>query len=99
MYVVERYVAGGVSARLEPVLAQDRLMAQQMSAAGTPVRYLGAIYMPADEICFSLFDGPSIEAVQQASEVAGSPYVRIVEAIDLREEGRTPQAASAAAPG
>lgn len=90
MYIVERYVPVGGAVGLEPVLAMDRLMAQRMSAAGTPVRYLGAIYMPADEICFSLFDGPSIEAIREGNDVAGSSYARIVEAVDLREVGPIP---------
>ncbi len=87
-YVVERYVPVGGSVGIAPVLATDRLMAQQMSAAGMAVRYLGAIYVPADEICFSLFEGASIEAVRQASNVAGSAYLRIVEAVDMRETVR-----------
>jgi hypothetical protein len=85
-YIVERYVPTGGSVGLKPVLETDRLMARRMSAGGIPVRYRGAIYMPADEICFSLFEGPSIDAVRQASDAAGSPYTRIVEAIDVREE-------------
>ena len=84
-YVVERYVPG--VGGIEPVRTQDRLVALRMSAAGVTLRYLGAIYVPADETCFSLFEGPSIEAVRQANDAAGSAFVRIVEAVDLREEG------------
>jgi hypothetical protein len=49
--------------------------------------------MPSDELCFSLFDAPSEDAVRRAHEDAGIGFERIVEAVQvsspLRRTGGT----------
>jgi hypothetical protein len=53
------------------------------------VRYLRATYLPGDDLCFSLFEAPSREAVRQANDRAGMTYERISEAFDVPAEGST----------
>ena len=48
-------------------------------ALGSEVRYIRAIFVPEDETCFYLFEGPSAEAVQEVSRQAGLGYERILE--------------------
>jgi Protein of unknown function (DUF4242) len=49
-------------------------------ALGSEIRYVRAIFVPEDETCFYLFEGPSAEAVRLVSERAGLGYERILEA-------------------
>jgi hypothetical protein len=55
--------------------------ADAMSSEGVPVRYLRSIFVPEDETCFHLFEGPSAEAVELVGERAGFAGSRVVEAI------------------
>ena len=42
------------------------------------VRYLGSVLMPADEVVFFVFSGPSESAVRAVADRAGLPFERIV---------------------
>lgn len=57
------------------------LAAEQLAREGTPVRYVRSILIPADETCFHVFEGPSAQAVGEASRRAALDYDRIVEAV------------------
>ena len=46
------------------------------------VRHVRSTFLPDDEICFHLFEGPSREAVCEALERAGIPYERMSEATE-----------------
>jgi hypothetical protein len=41
-----------------------------MRAEGTPVRFLRSIFVPEDETCFFLYEGPSADAIQDAARRA-----------------------------
>ncbi len=56
---------------------------REMSAAGTPVRYIRTTYAPEDGRCMCLFEAPSSEDVKRLNDEAGLPYDRIVPAMDL----------------
>jgi hypothetical protein len=45
------------------------------------VRYIDSIYVPDDETCFHVFEGPSAAAVQEAARHAALPFQRVVEAV------------------
>jgi hypothetical protein len=47
------------------------------------VRHLRTTYLCADELCFSLFEAPSIDVLRRANELSDMPYERITEAIDV----------------
>lgn len=79
VFVVERFLPG-----LTPdgVRAQALREAGSLDAAGD-VRHVRTTYLYDDELCFSVFEAPSIEVVRAASERAGLAYERITEAVDV----------------
>jgi len=77
-YVVEVYTPA--TADPEPIETAARHAAADMSASGTPVRYVRSIFVPLDEICFHLLDGPSADAVHEVTARAGIVPQRILEA-------------------
>ena len=79
-FLVETYTPAAES--LGDATARIRLAVTELSQAGTPVRYLRSIFVPADEMCLYLFEAPSAEAVREASERAGLLPGRIVEAVE-----------------
>jgi hypothetical protein len=78
-FVVERYL---------PALTPDGVQAQAQREAGVQssppgVRHLRTTYLCDDELCFSLFEAPSIEVLRRANELSGMPYERITEVVDV----------------
>jgi hypothetical protein len=80
-YLVERYWPGVTRELLLEALSQGRRVIEQMSAEGTRVRDITSVLVPAEEVVFSVYEGPSAEAVRQLNERAGIRVSRIVEAI------------------
>ncbi|MGH3456475.1 MAG: hypothetical protein ACRDV1_02120 [Actinomycetes bacterium] len=70
-FLVETYVPRPTSDTLARVAAGADDAARTMAMAGVPVRHLGAIYVPDDETCFHLFEGPSQQAVRDTAEIGG----------------------------
>jgi hypothetical protein len=85
-YLVEAYTP--VSPPLEDIKARARRAANELSRGPTPVRYVRSIYVPEDQTCFHLFEGPSVEAVRMASDLAGLSAQRIVEALEGQGDRR-----------
>lgn len=79
-YMVERHLPGFTNEQLPAAAGAAKSTTTQMTDEGTPVRYLRSTFVPAEEKCFCLFEGPSAEAVKEANERAGLPYERIHEA-------------------
>ena len=79
-YMVERHLPGFTQEQLPGAAGAAKSATAQMTDEGTPIRYLRSTFVPAEEKCFCLFEGPSEEAIKQANERAGLPYERIVEA-------------------
>jgi hypothetical protein len=78
-FVVERYL---------PALTPDDVQAHAQREAdvlssGPGVRHLRTTYLCDDELCFSLFEAPSIEVLRRANELSDMPFERITEAIDV----------------
>ena len=84
-YLVERYWPGVTSERLAEALGRDRRVIEEMSNEGTRVRQISCTLIPSEEVVFSVYEGPSTEAVLQLSERAGIPFSRIVEAVAVTE--------------
>jgi hypothetical protein len=57
---------------------------RRVTASGSPVRYLGATFVPARGRCYCLFEAASVDAVRAVNEAALVPYVAINEAVDVR---------------
>ena len=80
-YLVERYWPGVTSELLLEALNRGQHVMEQMSREGTPVRDISCTLIPGEEVVFSVYEGPSADAVRQLNERAGIPVSRIVEAI------------------
>jgi hypothetical protein len=80
-YLVERYWPGVTSEMLLEALSRGRRVIEQMSAEGTRVRDITSVLIPREEFVFSVYEGPSAEAVRQLNERADIRVSRIVEAI------------------
>jgi hypothetical protein len=78
-YLLEAYTPA--SALLEEVEARLRSAAAELSESGTPVRYVRSIFVPGDETCFHLLDGPSSEAVAETAKRAGISTSHITKAV------------------
>jgi len=70
--------------------------AEQMAREGTPVRFLRSLFVPGDEICFFLFDGPSADAVTELARRAAITFERVLEVEAAVDERSWPAAASSA---
>lgn len=84
-FIVEVYAADMSEADLAAVAARVRAAAKEVSLRGARVRYRRSIFVPQDEICIHMFEGPSAEVVRTASERAGLVVERVLEA--LAEQG------------
>ena len=85
-YLVERYWPGVTSELLIEALNRGRRVMEQMNAEGTPARAIISILIPAEEVVFSLYEGPSAATVHQLNDRAGIPVSRIVEAIMVTQD-------------
>jgi hypothetical protein len=84
-YLVERYWPGVTSGLLLEAIDRGRRVVEQMNREGTRVRNLSSTLLPGEDVVFSVYEGPSVDAVRQLNERAGIPVSRIVEAIWLAE--------------
>jgi hypothetical protein len=83
VFMVERDLKGitmeALAAAQQAAIRQGR----QMTAEGTPIRYVRSTFSPGDGRCFCLFDGMSADDVRKLNDEANIPYFRVVEALDL----------------
>jgi hypothetical protein len=85
-YLVETFLARGAAGER---LARERRacsVAEAMTRAGTSVCFEGSIHVPEDEICFFTFAAPSGRVAALVAQRAALEPLRVVEAIDSREE-------------
>jgi len=82
-YMVERHLPGFKAEQLPSAAAAAKRVTSEMAKEGVPVRYLGSTFVPGEERCMCLFEGPSVDAVRQANVRAGLPLERIVEATSV----------------
>jgi hypothetical protein len=80
-YLMESYLPRHELPERAQTVARMRRAARAASARGTPVRYLRSIFIPADESCFHLFEGPSAEAIEEVGREAAVECDRIVEVL------------------
>jgi hypothetical protein len=85
LFLAERYVPAG---RHELVLADLKRAthaSSELACEGTIAHHVASTLVPADETCFALFEAQSAEAVRRLIERAAIPYMRVVEAIQIKE--------------
>ena len=80
-YLVETYLARGHAGERTAREARARSAADELTHAGTQVRFDGVIHVPEDEICFFMFGAPSSQDALLAAERAELGPIRIVEAV------------------
>ena len=88
-YLVETFLARGHAGERAAREARARSAAEELTRAGTCVRFDGVIHVPEDEICFFVFDAPSSTDVALAAQLAKLGPVRVVEAVSSGEEYRS----------
>lgn len=59
---------------------------EEMTASGTPVRYIRTTFAPEDGRCMCLFEAQSSDDVKRLNDEAGLPYDRVVPAMDLNSQ-------------
>lgn len=83
VYLVERSLKGITMDDLGGAQKAAIGKAEEMTAAGTDVRYIRSTFAPDDGRCMCLFEAGSEADVKRLNDEAGLPYDRIVEALDL----------------
>ena len=85
-YLVERHLPGISPDQLAAAAASAKRTTAEMTREGMPVRYLRTTFLPDDERCYCLFEGPSADAVAAANDRAGLPYERVAAATHVAAE-------------
>ena len=83
VYLVERSLKGISMDDLGAAQKAAIGKGEEMTAAGTDVRYIRSTFAPEDGRCMCLFEADSEVDVKRLNDEAGLPYDRIVEALDL----------------
>jgi hypothetical protein len=74
-YVVETYMSRLSPQALDETVAMARRAAEEAPDSG--VRHVRSVFLAEDEMCFHIFEAPSIDAVRHVSERAGIVSERI----------------------
>jgi hypothetical protein len=69
---------------LASVGRRARAGAAAASAAGVPVHFVQAVFVPAEETCFALFEASAPAAVTAAGAAAGLEFDRVTPALLIR---------------
>jgi hypothetical protein len=76
---------------LQSISARARSAAEQVNSDKTPVRFLRSIFVPADDVCFHLFEGTATAAREVAVQAQLS-VERVAEPLQIDTatlEGKT----------
>lgn len=82
-YLVERYLPELSAADVRTALERVQDACVELSATGKTIRYLGSIFLPAEEACFCRFDSERPETVAKANEQAQLPFARITSGLAI----------------
>lgn len=83
VYMVERDLRGISMEGLAGAQKAAIRKSEEMTGAGTEIRYIRSTFAPEDGRCMCLFDANSAEDVKRLNDEAGLPYSRVVPALDL----------------
>jgi hypothetical protein len=89
LYAAKCYWPGVTETELDLVAAR----ATRTGSRSIPddVYYLGSLLFSGDDLVLCLFEGPSRTTVKQASELAGIPCERLMDAVWLKPDRHTPK--------
>lgn len=82
-FLVERFLPGLTAEQLGAAASAAKEATASMTSEGTPVRYLRSTFIPGEDKCYCLFEGPSADVVKTANDRAQLPYERIVNAMHV----------------
>ncbi|MDQ2896075.1 MAG: DUF4242 domain-containing protein [Actinomycetota bacterium] len=87
-FLVERYLPSPAQASLAASVARVVQACAKSGCDGREVRYLHSTYLPAEELCFCVFQGPSSAAVQAVNDAAHFALDRITDAVPMYPPSR-----------
>jgi hypothetical protein len=70
-YTLELRRPAGGWVDLEQTAARARAAAAAMQGEGIRVRFLRSVFVPEDDACFLLYEGPTSQSVREAAARAG----------------------------
>jgi hypothetical protein len=88
-FLVECYLPGVTEASVAEAGDRARASAADLVAEGTPVTYLGATLIAADEVVFHAFRASELADVEAISRAAGLAFERIVESVAVGSDAIT----------
>lgn len=80
LFLVERYLPDVKRDALQASIDRLSATAEELTAAGEPIRYLGSTFVPGEESCFCRLEAASARVVDRACRQAQFRYARILEA-------------------
>jgi hypothetical protein len=83
VYMVERSLPGISMDQLAAAQRRAIDTASEMTAQGTPVRYIRSTFVPDSGKCMCLFAAEGEDEVQLLNEKAGIPFDKVTPAMDL----------------
>ena len=83
-FLAEVYMPRSAGADVEAGAVRASVAASELSAAGTPVRYVRSFFLPDDETCFVLFEAETIHAVHDAAVRAGLQFDHVAAVLQPR---------------
>jgi len=86
--MVEFFMPGGRQADRGAIAARVERASAAMRADGSPVRFLQAVSVPADELYLCFFDAATMTAVSEVSRRAGLPFEGRPEPVEFIHRGR-----------
>ena len=85
-YTVELRLPQAGWTDVQEAAARAREASEQMRREGEGVRFLRSVFVPEDEACFFLYEGPSAESVRTAALRAKLGVRRVDAALQLEGE-------------
>lgn len=75
-FILETYVTRLSASGLDQLVERAK-----QATTGTAVSHLRSYFVPEDDMCMHVFDGPSVAAVQAIADSAGLETERIVHSV------------------
>ena len=83
VFMVERSLKGIPLDQLAAAQQRAIRTAAEMTADGTPIRYIRTTFVPESGQCMCLFESGDCEAVKALNRQAEIPFDRVTPALDL----------------
>jgi hypothetical protein len=84
-YLAECLWSGVKEAELAEADARAGASAEATTTESEPVRYLGSMLVPDDEVVFFFFAGPSPAAIERVARRAQIPFQRVLESVRVSD--------------